>query len=107
MPRSKQLVLVANPTAPSVRPARSSLPRNAGLFRSFCVWGLLLLGLPTACEPAAEQPLPQEEHAGIQEALNSAVTVSFQEGVNAYAGTTDTYIRQGAATKNYGAETTC
>ncbi len=41
----------------------------------------------------------------IAAASSTSVTVSFQDGVNGYAGTTDTQIRSGSPTTNYGATT--
>lgn len=36
----------------------------------------------------------------------TTVTAAFQDGVNSYAGTTDTYLRSATATTNYGAAST-
>lgn len=47
-----------------------------------------------------------EEQVGAQE-LPLSVTASFQDGVNAYAGTSDTYIEQNNPTTNRGSAATC
>ena len=39
-------------------------------------------------------------------ATTTSVTATFQDGVNGYAGTTDTHIRSATATTNYGTSTT-
>ncbi len=47
--------------------------------------------------------MPASAHsAGVNYILSTTATVSFQEGVNSYAGTADTYILQSSATTSFG-----
>ena len=55
--------------------------------------------------PACDSPRPEDEYDVTLDALST--TVSFQDGVNSYTGTTDTYLAQAASRSNRGAETTC
>lgn len=75
--------------------ARTILSRAATLATAVAV---------TTAGCGIESP-PEETWSFAQQALTA--TVSFQNGVNAYTGTTDTELRQVSVNSNYGATTTC
>ncbi|WP_437678287.1 DNRLRE domain-containing protein [Sorangium sp. So ce131] len=83
-------------------------------------WSLLTKGVLCAAVPAlailnacvaADADLAPSDAEPVEEAQHAAtVVVSFQQGAlpsSSYAGSTDATIREGAATTNYGAATTC
>jgi hypothetical protein len=68
--------------------------------------GWIAPGVATASVVACGAEYGESEDIGFaREALTE--TKTFREGVSGYAGTTDTFIRQGSANTNYGANTRC
>ena len=68
--------------------------------------GVFCLGAPLLALAACSGDFAENEDFGSQQQALVTVTATFQDGVAAYAGTTDATIRQASATSNTGSATT-